>query len=51
MTEAQAIAFSSRVRSIYGAKWIQFYYQAEVMAGGQLRTIEPNMVESVFDPS
>jgi len=50
MTERQALAFSSRVRSIYGAKWIQFYYQAEVMVGDQLTTVEPNMVKSISDP-
>lgn len=50
MSEAQALAFTSRVRSIYGAKWINFYYQAEVMVGAQMRAVEPNMVESITDP-
>jgi len=50
MTEPQALAFTSRVRAIYGAKWMRFYYQAEVMLGGAMKTVEPNMVESVSDP-
>lgn len=50
MDEIQAMRFSVNVQARYGKNWSKFYYQADVMLRGNIKTIEPNDIREIMPP-
>lgn len=47
LRENQAMAFGLSCRSTYGVRWMDYFYQADVLIGGAVVTAEPHGIESV----
>lgn len=51
MTEDQAVELGPRTAALYGANWLDVYYEAEVRGINGINThiVRPNEVETILD--
>lgn len=51
MTEDDALAMGPRTAALYGANWLEIYYEADVRPPNSMNmyTVRPNDVEAILD--